>query len=186
MCTVILLTVGKAMFPAATTAVSCVALTNVVGRLAVPHHTADPFTKFEPLTVRLKPAPPAVVDAGARLVIAGAGGGARLVRWKSSGAAPVALAVTAYAPATALAVAFTLAASGVIVTVLLERAALAPVTGAEKVITPPFTGSEKLLLTPRDRGWTKAVLIRASWLFPPVIARVNPRDSKAPMSQAAP
>ena len=45
-------------------AVSCVALANVVGRLLPFHCTIESVTKFEPLTVRVKPAPPACAAEG--------------------------------------------------------------------------------------------------------------------------
>lgn len=54
-------------------AVNCVALTKVVVRGLPFHRTVAPLTKFRPLTVSVKPAPPAVADEGLRLVIAGVG-----------------------------------------------------------------------------------------------------------------
>jgi len=59
---------------AGTAAVSLVALTNVVVSVVVPHCTVAPETKFVPLTVRVKAAPPAVAELGLRLVIVGGGG----------------------------------------------------------------------------------------------------------------
>jgi hypothetical protein len=48
-----------------------VALTNVVVRAAFPNVTVAPETKPVPLIVRVKAAPPAVVELGLRLVIVG-------------------------------------------------------------------------------------------------------------------
>jgi hypothetical protein len=56
---------------AATDAVSCVALTNVVG-MAVPFHlTVEPDKKPVPFTVRVKAAPPAVAEVGLTPVMPG-------------------------------------------------------------------------------------------------------------------
>jgi hypothetical protein len=57
---------------AGTAAVSCVALTYVVVSAVLPHCTVEPETKFVPLTVSVNAAPPAVVEAGERLVMVGA------------------------------------------------------------------------------------------------------------------
>src|SRR5215831_17786802 len=64
---------GAAMSPARIVALSCVELTNVVARLEPLTRTVDPFTKFEPLTVRVKLAPPAAVEEGEMLEILGVG-----------------------------------------------------------------------------------------------------------------
>jgi hypothetical protein len=50
---------GVAMSAAVIAAVSCVRLTNVVGRAAPFQRTTDEVTKFVPVTVRVKGAPPA-------------------------------------------------------------------------------------------------------------------------------
>ncbi len=58
---------------AGTAAVNCAELTNVVVR-AVPFHcTVAPVRKLVPLTVRVKSEPPAVAEAGLRLLIVGVG-----------------------------------------------------------------------------------------------------------------
>jgi hypothetical protein len=58
---------------AATVAVTCVLLTNVVAS-AVPFHcTVAPDRKPVPLTVRVKPDPPAFAEAGLRLLMVGVG-----------------------------------------------------------------------------------------------------------------
>jgi len=56
---------------AGTVAVSCVALTKVVVNAVVPHITAAPDTKPEPLTVRVNAEAPAMAEAGTKLVIEG-------------------------------------------------------------------------------------------------------------------
>lgn len=72
--TVILAEPTVAMSAALIAALSCVAPTNVVGRLALFHRTTDPGTKFVPLTMRVKLGPPAWVEAGLRPVMAGTPG----------------------------------------------------------------------------------------------------------------
>ena len=64
---------AAAISAAGIAAVSWVALTTVVVRLAPFQRTVEPTTKFEPLTVRLKPAPPVVALAGASAVKPGTG-----------------------------------------------------------------------------------------------------------------
>ena len=59
---------------AGTAAVSLFALTNVVASAVVPHCTVAPETKFVPLIVRVKAAPPAVAELGLKLAIVGGGG----------------------------------------------------------------------------------------------------------------
>lgn len=61
------------MSVAGMTAVSCVLLTKVVSRLELFQTTTEPETKFEPFTVRVKPAPPAAVLEGEREASVGAG-----------------------------------------------------------------------------------------------------------------
>ena len=69
---------------------------------------------------------------------------------------------------------------------LEAKLALAPEAGAVKVTRPPSTGSPACTgATVSASGLAKAVLTRVVWLSPPVLERVKPRDSKAPMSQAA-
>src|SRR6266700_3881202 len=58
---------------AETAAASCVLLTKVVVRLEPFHWRTEPLIKFEPITVRLKPAPPAVALEGDKDVTAGTG-----------------------------------------------------------------------------------------------------------------
>lgn len=62
-----------AMSPARMLAVSCVALTKVVARLAPFHKTAAPLMKFEPWTASENAAPPAVALAGDREPATGTG-----------------------------------------------------------------------------------------------------------------
>jgi hypothetical protein len=54
-------------------AVNCVEVTNDVIRSAPFHFTTEPLMKPLPVTVSVNPAPPAVVDAGLRPVVAGTG-----------------------------------------------------------------------------------------------------------------
>ena len=72
---------AAAISAAAIEAVSWVAFTKVVVRLDPPHCTAEPLTKLVPLTVRVNPELPAVVDEGLRLVIVGAAGGLMVNVW---------------------------------------------------------------------------------------------------------
>ena len=58
---------------AATDAVSCVALTNLVVSDVPFHWMVSPVTKFVPVTARVKAAPRAVADAGFRAEIDGTG-----------------------------------------------------------------------------------------------------------------
>ena len=71
--TVTLAAPAVAISAAVMEAVNCVALTNVVVRLDPFHRTADPLTKLLPLIVSVKAAPPAAVEDGFRLLIAGTG-----------------------------------------------------------------------------------------------------------------
>ena len=64
---------ADAMRDAGTCAVSCPALTKVVVRLLPFHVTCVPETKLAPLTVRVKPAPPATAELGDKLVNVAAG-----------------------------------------------------------------------------------------------------------------
>ena len=59
---------------AETAAVSWLALTNVVVNAVVPHFAVVPETKFVPLIVSVKAAPPAFAELGLKLVIVGGGG----------------------------------------------------------------------------------------------------------------
>src|SRR6185503_1078086 len=62
---------GEAMRDADTGAVSCVALTKVVGSGDPFHCTVLPLSKVVPFTVKVKPVAPAVRELGTRLVIPG-------------------------------------------------------------------------------------------------------------------
>lgn len=62
-----------AMSLAGTVAVSLMALTNVVVSAELFHCTVEVFTKFEPFTVSVKPAPPTMALVGERLAAAGTG-----------------------------------------------------------------------------------------------------------------
>ncbi len=71
-------TVTDAVPPAAiseagTAAVIEVALTNVVTSATPFHSTTEALTKLDPVSVNVKPAPPAVAEVGAMEVSAGAG-----------------------------------------------------------------------------------------------------------------
>src|SRR5262249_33797319 len=71
---------AEAMSEAGIAATSRVALTNVVVRSEPFQRTCELEATFEPVTVRLKPAPPAVADVGLRREMAGAGAGAVMVK----------------------------------------------------------------------------------------------------------
>jgi hypothetical protein len=64
---------SAAMSAAVIAAVTCVLLTNALVRLEPFHCTVEVLTKLVPFTVRVNAAPPAVADAGLRLVIVGIG-----------------------------------------------------------------------------------------------------------------
>jgi hypothetical protein len=68
--TVTLALPGAAIRLAATAAVSCAALTKVVGTAEPFHCTTEPERKPVPFTVRVKAAPPAATEFGLRLVMA--------------------------------------------------------------------------------------------------------------------
>lgn len=61
-----------------------------------------------------------------------------------------------------------------------------PVAGPARRSWPPPTGSPKALATVTVKGCAKGAPASVIWLSPPPLARVKPRDSKAPMSQALP
>jgi len=63
----------EAMAAAGMAAVNCVALTNVVLRTVPPKLTIEAATKFVPLIVSVKPAPPAMALLGEIVVIVGVG-----------------------------------------------------------------------------------------------------------------
>jgi len=63
-----------AIRPAVTVAVNWIELTKVVASAVTFQLTTAPLLKFEPFTVSVKVAPPAVVEVGLRLVIEGADG----------------------------------------------------------------------------------------------------------------
>jgi hypothetical protein len=69
---------GSAMSSAEIDACTCVLETNIVGRFKPFHLTTDPCLKFVPVTVSVKPAPPASAEDGLRLVTLGTGLGAGL------------------------------------------------------------------------------------------------------------
>jgi hypothetical protein len=71
--TVTLAAPGEAIRAAGTAAVSWLALTVVVVNAVVPHFAVAPETKFAPLIVSVKAAPPAVAQLGLKLVIVGGG-----------------------------------------------------------------------------------------------------------------
>ena len=69
----------EAMLAAAMAAVNCVEFTNVVAGSAPPKLTIEAATKFVPVIVSVKAAPPATVVFGEIVVIVGAGGGGGLL-----------------------------------------------------------------------------------------------------------
>jgi hypothetical protein len=70
---------GPAMSPAGIAAVTCPALTKVVGRSAPFQRTTDVEMKLLPFTVSVKAAPPAIADVGLMLVMLGTGFAAVIV-----------------------------------------------------------------------------------------------------------
>lgn len=69
---------GEAIRLAGTDALTCVPLTKVVVNAVAFHFAAAPEKKFVPLITMVRAAPPAVAEAGLKLVMAG-GGGALIV-----------------------------------------------------------------------------------------------------------
>jgi hypothetical protein len=65
----------EAMLEAGMDAVNCMELTNVAGAAAPPKLTIEAATKFVPLIVSVKPAPPAAALFGEIVVIVGVAGG---------------------------------------------------------------------------------------------------------------
>jgi hypothetical protein len=109
--TVMLAVPAVAIRPAGTAAVTWLALTNVVVSTVVPHCTFAPETKFVPLIVRVKAAPPAVAELGLRLVMVG--GGRLMVNVAPADVPPVVVTVTLAVPIVAIRLAGTLAVSWV-------------------------------------------------------------------------
>ena len=72
-CTTTFAVPAEAISLAGMEAVSCVGLTNCVVRKLPFHHTVEAPTNPVPLTVNVNAAPPAVVELGFKLVIAGTG-----------------------------------------------------------------------------------------------------------------
>ena len=117
---------------AGTAAVSLFALTNVVASAVVPHCTVAPETKFVPLIVRVKAAPPAVTELGLKLAIVGGGGGL-MVNVDPAEVPPGVATVTLAVPAVAIRLAGTaavscLALTNVVVRAVVPQAAFAPET----------------------------------------------------------
>ena len=72
-CTVTVTVPAAPRFEVATSAVSSVAVTNVVGRAWLFQRTVDPSSKFAPSTVSVNAAPPTVALTGDRFEIEGTG-----------------------------------------------------------------------------------------------------------------
>lgn len=130
--TVTLAVPAVVMRPAGTAAVSFVALTNVVVRAVEPHSTVAPLTKFVPLIVRVKAAPPAVAELGLRLVM-DTGGAELMVNVAPAEVPPVVVTVTLAVPTAAIRLAGTaavswLALTNVAVSAVAPHLALAPAT----------------------------------------------------------
>jgi hypothetical protein len=119
--TVTLVVPATAMSAAMIAAVTCVLLTNVLVRLEPFHCTVDVLTKLVPLTVSVNAAPPAVAEAGLRLVIVGAG----LLIENSRGGDPLPSGfetVTCAVPAVAMSDAGIVASNCVLLTNVVLRA----------------------------------------------------------------
>ena len=65
---------ATAMSEGVISAVNCLDETKVVGRSAPFHRTTELVTKFVPVTVRVKPEPPAVAEFGLIAMIVGVAG----------------------------------------------------------------------------------------------------------------
>lgn len=87
--------VCAAIRPGATVAVSCVVETQVVGRLVLFHRTEALETKPVPLTVSVKPGPPACAEDGLSELICG--GGALIAKLDAAEVCPSGLATVTLA-----------------------------------------------------------------------------------------
>lgn len=85
---------------AETETVNCEALTYVAGSAVAPQFAVAVVVKFVPLMVSVKSSPPAIAEAGLRLVMAGAGG--LTVKVAAGETPPVVLTVTLAVPTLAI------------------------------------------------------------------------------------
>ncbi len=175
--TVMLAVPAVAMSVAGIAAVSWVSETKVVGRLAPFQRTTAPLTKPEPVTVRVKAAPPAVAVAGASELITGAG---LLIVKVSPGDSPppgaglktVMLAV----PAAAMSVAGIAAVSWVSETKVVRRSAPFQRTTAPLAKPDPFTVRVKAAPPAVAVAGESEVIAGAGLLM----VKVSPGDSPPP------
>jgi hypothetical protein len=119
--TVTLATPAAEIRPAGTGAVNLVEFANVVANAVAPHFAVAPDTKFVPLMVSVKAAPPATAILGLRLVIVGLGG--RIVKVAAAEVPPLVVTVTLAFPAEAT----RLAAIGAVSLVELTRVGVSAV-----------------------------------------------------------
>jgi len=85
-----------AMSLVGTAAVNCVALPGVVTNATPFHFTTELVTKFVPVTVSVKPAPPAVAELGIKEVSVGAGAGLLMICVNGAEVLPEKLELPAY------------------------------------------------------------------------------------------
>jgi hypothetical protein len=155
---------------AGTEAVSFAALTKVVVSAVVPHFAAAPAAKFVPLIVKVKAAPPAVAEAGLRLVIVGGGG--LMVNVAPAEVPPVVVTVTFAVPAFAIRLAGTAAVSlaalpKVVVSAAVPHFAAAPETKFAPLIVkvnaaPPAAAEAGLKLVIKGAGVPEVTVMLAS------------------------
>ena len=126
---------------AGTAADSCEALTKVVVSEAAPQLTVVDEVKLAPLTISVKAAPPAVADAGLRLVMEV--GGKMMVK---AALLEAPLTVTLIAPAVAIRLAGTSAINCDALTKVVASGAAPQLTVASEVKSAPLTISVKAAL----------------------------------------
>jgi hypothetical protein len=162
---------------AVTAAVSCVALTSVVGSAVPFQSTVAPERKPVPLTVSVKAGPPAVAEVGLRLVITGAAG--LIVKVAAADEAPPGFITTTLAtPAAEIRFAGTAAVNCVALTKVVVSAVLFHFTPAPDTKPVPLTVKVKAGPVAVADGGLR--LLMAGGEPPPLMVNVDALDVKPP------
>ena len=135
---------GVAMSPAVMVVSSCVALTNVVGRLEPFHCTTDELTNRLPVTVSVNDGPPARALLGDSSAATGAGFGATIVNVRAADVPPPGAGVTTVTgtvPAVAMSAAAIVARTSVALTNMVGRLTPFHCTTDELMKLVPVTAS---------------------------------------------